>query len=38
MENYWAIKNFMKFIGKWKELENFILNEITQTQKNTHGL
>jgi hypothetical protein len=32
-----AIKNndFMKFSGKWMELENIILSEITQTQKDT---
>jgi len=32
MEYYSAIKsnNFMKFIGKWIELENIILSEITQ--------
>ena len=35
-----AIKNndFMKFAGKWMELENIMLNEVTQTQKNTHGM
>jgi hypothetical protein len=27
----------MKFLGKWMELENIILSEITQSQKNTHG-
>ncbi|KAL6065677.1 hypothetical protein STEG23_028038 [Scotinomys teguina] len=27
----------MKFAGKWKELENIILNEVTQTQKDKHG-
>jgi hypothetical protein len=34
-----AIKNndFMKFLGKWMELEN-ILSEVTQSQKNTHGM
>jgi len=34
MENYSAIKstNFMKFIGKWNELENIILSEVTQSQ------
>ena len=34
------IKNndFMKFIGKWMELENIILSEVTQSQKNTHGM
>jgi hypothetical protein len=36
MEYYSAIKNdeFMKFLGKWVELEN-ILSEVTQSQKNT---
>jgi hypothetical protein len=36
MEYYSAIKNndFMKFAGKWMELENIILNEVTQAQKN----
>jgi hypothetical protein len=40
MEYYSAIKNndFMKFISKWVELENIILSEVTQTQKNTHGM
>jgi hypothetical protein len=35
-----AIKNndFMKFLGKWIELENIILSEVTQSQKNTHGM
>ena len=35
-----AIKNdeFMKFLGKWMELENIILSELTQSQKNTDGL
>jgi len=27
----------MKFKGKWMELEN-ILSEVTQSQKNTHGM
>jgi hypothetical protein len=27
----------MKFTGKWIELEN-ILSEVTQTQKNMHGI
>jgi hypothetical protein len=37
MEYYSATKNneFMKFSGKWMELENIILSEISQTQK-TH--
>jgi hypothetical protein len=32
MEYYSAIKNnvFMKFLGKWRELENIILSEVTQ--------
>ena len=36
---YSAIKNneFIKFLGKWMELEN-ILSEVTQSQKNTHGI
>ena len=40
MEFYSAIKNkeFMKFLGKWKELENIILSEVTQSQKNTHAM
>ena len=40
MEYYSAIKNsnFMKFSGKWMELENIILSEVTQTQKNKHGM
>jgi hypothetical protein len=39
MEYYSAIKNddFMKFLGKWIELENIILSEVTQSQQNTHG-
>jgi len=37
---YSAFKNneFMKFLGKSIELENIILSEITQLQKNTHGM
>ena len=40
MEYYSAIKDneFMKFLGKWLELENIILSEVTQSQKNTHGM
>jgi len=32
MKYYSAIKNndFMKFIGKWNELENIMLSEVTQ--------
>jgi hypothetical protein len=40
MEYNSAIKynEFMKFLGKWIELENIILSEVTQLQKNTHGM
>ena len=40
MEYYSAIKNedIMIFAGKWVELENIILSDITQTQKDTHGM
>jgi hypothetical protein len=33
MEYYSAIKNskFIKFLGKWMELENIILSEVTQS-------
>jgi hypothetical protein len=37
MEYYSAIKNneFMKFLGKWTYLEEIILIEVTQSQKNS---
>jgi hypothetical protein len=40
MEYYSAIKNneFMKFLSKWMELESITLSEVTQSQKNTHGV
>ena len=40
MEYYSTIRNneFMKFLGKWMELENIILSEVTQTQKVNHGM
>jgi hypothetical protein len=40
MEYYSAIKNneFMKFIGKWMDLEDIILSEVTQSQKNSHDM
>ena len=40
MEYYSAIKNndFMKLTGKWMELGNIILSEVTQSEKNTHGM
>ena len=38
MEYYSAIKNndFIKFLDKWMDLEDIILSEVTQSQKNTH--
>ena len=40
MEYYSGIKNneFMKFLGKWMDLEDIILSEVTQAQKNTHDM
>jgi hypothetical protein len=40
MEYYSAIKNneFMKFLGKWMDLKDIILSEVTQSQKNKHGI
>ena len=40
MEYYSEIKNneFMKFLGKWMDLEDIILSEVTQSQKNTHDM
>jgi hypothetical protein len=40
MEYYSAIKNyeFMKFLGKWMDMEDVILGEVTQSQKNTHDM
>jgi hypothetical protein len=37
IEYYTAIKNdeFMKFVGKWMDLEDIILSGVTQSQKNT---
>ena len=38
VEYYTADKNnnFLKFAGKWMELENTILSEIAQTQKDNY--
>ena len=35
MEKYSDIRNneFTKFLGKWMELENIILSEVTQSKK-----
>ena len=40
VEYYSAIKSneFMKFLGKWMELESIFLSEVTQSQKNIHGV
>ena len=40
MEYYTAIKNneFMEVLGKWIDLEDIIISEVTQSQKNTHGM
>jgi hypothetical protein len=40
IEYYSASKNneFMKFLGKWMDLEDIILSEVTQSQKNTHDM
>jgi hypothetical protein len=40
MEYYSVIKNkdIQTFAGKWMELENIILSEITQTKKDMHGM
>jgi hypothetical protein len=39
IEYYSAIKNedILTFAGKWMELKNIILSEITQTQNDKHG-
>ena len=28
----------MKFLGKWMDLEDNILSEVTQSQKNAHDM
>ena len=40
MEYYSAIKNneFMKFLGKWMDLEGIILSEVTQSQTNSRDM
>jgi hypothetical protein len=40
MKYYSAIKNndFMKLAGKWMELENIKLSEVTQSQENIHAM
>jgi hypothetical protein len=40
MEYYSSIKKnkFIKFLGKWMDLEGIILSEVTQSQKNSHDM
>jgi hypothetical protein len=40
VEYYSAIKkeDILSFAGIWMELENIILSEVTQTQKDMHGI
>jgi hypothetical protein len=40
MEYYSAIKNneFMKFLGKWKDLKDIILSKVTQSQMIIHDM
>jgi hypothetical protein len=40
MEYYSAIKKneFMKFLGKWLNLEGIIMSEVTQSQKNSNDM
>ena len=40
MKYYSAIKNkdILKFANKWMDLENIILSEVAQTQKDMHGI
>jgi hypothetical protein len=40
MEYYSAIQNedIMSFAGKWGELENIFLSDVTQTQKDMHAI
>jgi hypothetical protein len=40
MEYYSAIKNegILSFAGKWMELGNIVLSEVTQIQKGMHGV
>jgi hypothetical protein len=29
---------FVKFLGKWMDLEGIILSEVNQSQKNSHNM
>ena len=39
-EYYTAIRNedILSFAGKWMELENITLSDVTQTKKDMHGI
>jgi hypothetical protein len=32
------MNEFMKFLGKWVDLEGIILSEVSQSEKNSHGM
>ena len=36
--SYLKIKDIIKFADKWIELENIVLIEVFQTQKDIHGM
>ena len=40
MEYYSVVKinDILKFAGKWMELEKNLLSEVTQTEKDKHGM
>ena len=40
IEYYTTIKKneFMKFLGKWMDMEGIILSEVTESQKNSHDM
>jgi hypothetical protein len=40
MEYYSTIKKneFMKFLGKWLDMEGIFLSEVTHSQKNSHDM
>ena len=35
---YYTVKKILKFVGKWMDLENIILSEVTQTQKDKYHM
>ena len=38
MKYYTADKNILNFSGKWMELENITMSEVTQTQKDNYHI